>query len=81
MRRKRSGSEECFIATSVPMIPSFTLKLGKQAIHRLLEFEVSLKTGIRRSEQQTVRWEDVDFDRRIMRFRKTKMAPLQFYHH
>ena len=47
-------------------------ELRKQAIHRLLEFEVSLKSGMRRSEQYTLRWEDVDFDRRIMRLRKTK---------
>lgn len=47
-------------------------ELRKQAIHRLLEFEVSLKSGMRRSEQYTLRWEDVDFDRRIIRLRKTK---------
>jgi site-specific recombinase XerD len=47
-------------------------ELRKQAIHRLLEFEVSLKSGIRRSEQYNLRWGDVDFDRRVMRLRKTK---------
>jgi site-specific recombinase XerD len=47
-------------------------ELRKQAIHRLLEFEVSLKSGMRRSEQYNLRWADVDFDRRIMRLRKTK---------
>jgi len=47
-------------------------ELRKQAIHRLLEFEVSLKSGIRRSEQYNLQWGDVDFDRRIMRLRKTK---------
>jgi site-specific recombinase XerD len=47
-------------------------ELRKQAIHRLLEFEVSLKSGMRRSEQYNLRWGDVDFDRRIMRLRKTK---------
>lgn len=47
-------------------------ELRKQAIHRLLEFEVSLKSGMRRSEQYDLRWGDVDFDRRIMRLRKTK---------
>jgi len=46
--------------------------LRKQAIHRLIEFEVSIKTGMRRSEQYNLRWPDVDFDRRIMRLRKTK---------
>ena len=47
-------------------------ELRKQAIHRLLEFEVSLKSGMRRSEQYNLRWGDVDFERRIMRLRKTK---------
>ena len=47
-------------------------ELRKQAIHRLLEFEVSLKSGMRRSEQYNLHWGDVDFDRRIMRLRKTK---------
>lgn len=47
-------------------------EMRKQAIHRLLEFEVSLKSGMRRSEQYNLRWGDVDFDRRIMRLRKTK---------
>ena len=47
-------------------------ELYKQAIHRLLEFEVSLKSGMRRSEQYNLRWSDVDFERRIMRLRKTK---------
>lgn len=47
-------------------------ELRKQAIHRLLEFEVSLKSGMRRSEQYNLQWGDVDFDRRIMRLKKTK---------
>lgn len=47
-------------------------ELRKQAIHRLLEFEVSLKSGMRRSEQYNLQWGDVDFERRIMRLRKTK---------
>lgn len=47
-------------------------ELRKQAIHRLLEFEVSLKSGMRRSEQYNLRWGDVDFERRILRLRKTK---------
>ena len=47
-------------------------ELRKQAIHRLLEFEVSLKSGMRRSEQYNLRWGDVDFDRRVMRLRQTK---------
>jgi site-specific recombinase XerD len=47
-------------------------ELRKQAIHRLLEFEVSLKSGMRRSEQYNLRWSDVDFERRIMRLKQTK---------
>ncbi len=47
-------------------------ELRKQAIHRLLEFDVSLKSGMRRSEQYNLRWGDVDFERRIMRLRQTK---------
>ncbi len=47
-------------------------ELRKQAIHRLVEFEVSLKSGMRRSEQYNLCWADIDFERRIMRLRKTK---------
>jgi site-specific recombinase XerD len=47
-------------------------ELRKQAIHRLIEFEISVKTGMRRSEQYNLRWPDVDFKRRVMRLRKTK---------
>ena len=47
-------------------------ELRKHAIHRLLEFEISLKSGMRRSEQYNLQWGDVDFDRHIMRLRKTK---------
>ena len=52
--------------------PTRQPELRKQAIHRVLEFEVSLKSGMRRAEQYSLRWGDVDFDRRIMRLRKTK---------
>jgi site-specific recombinase XerD len=47
-------------------------ELRKQAIHRLIEFEVSILSGMRRSEQYNLRWPDVEFDRRIMRLRMTK---------
>lgn len=47
-------------------------ELRKQAIHRMLEFEVSLKTGMRRSEQYNLRWPDVDFGCKVMRLRMTK---------
>ncbi len=52
--------------------PTDQPELRKQAVHRLLEFEVSLKSGMRRSEQYHLRWGDVDFERRIMRLRQTK---------
>jgi site-specific recombinase XerD len=44
----------------------------KQAIHRLMEFDISIRSGMRRSEQYNLRWPDVDFDRKIMRLRVTK---------
>jgi site-specific recombinase XerD len=47
-------------------------ELRKQAIHRMIEFDVSIRSGMRRSEQYNLRWPDVDFDRRIMRLRMTK---------
>ena len=47
-------------------------ELRKQAIHRMMEFDVSIRSGMRRSEQYNLRWPDVDFDRRIMRLRMTK---------
>ena len=47
-------------------------ELRKQAIHRMVELDVSLRSGMRKSEQFNLRWSDVDFDRRIMRLRKTK---------
>jgi integrase len=47
-------------------------ELRKQALHRMIEFDVSIRSGMRRSEQYSLRWPDVDFDRRIMRLRVTK---------
>lgn len=47
-------------------------EMRKQAIHRKIEFEVSILSGMRRSEQYNLRWVDVDFDRLIMRLRMTK---------
>jgi site-specific recombinase XerD len=47
-------------------------ELRKQAMHRMIEFDVSIRSGMRRSEQFNLRWPDVDFDRRIMRLRMTK---------
>jgi site-specific recombinase XerD len=47
-------------------------ELRKQAVHRMMEFNISIRSGMRRSEQYNLRWPDVDFDRRIMRLRMTK---------
>lgn len=47
-------------------------ELRKQAIHRMMEFDISIRSGMRRSEQYNLRWPDVDFDRKIMRLRMTK---------
>jgi site-specific recombinase XerD len=47
-------------------------ELRKQAMHRMIEFDVSIRSGMRRSEQYNLRWADVDFPRRIMRLRMTK---------
>jgi len=47
-------------------------ELQKQAIHRGIEFDVSIRSGMRRSEQYNLRWPDVDFERRIIRLRMTK---------
>jgi site-specific recombinase XerD len=47
-------------------------ELRKHAIHRMIEFDVSIRSGMRRSEQYNLRWPDVDLDRRIMRLRVTK---------
>jgi len=47
-------------------------ELLKQAIERMIEFDVSIRSGMRRSEQYNLRWPDVEFDRKIMRLRMTK---------
>ncbi|MBB5330583.1 tyrosine-type recombinase/integrase [Tunturiibacter gelidoferens] len=47
-------------------------ELRKQALHRMIEFDVSIRSGLRRSEQFNLRWPDVDFSRRIMRLFMTK---------
>ena len=47
-------------------------ELRKQAIERMIEFDVSIRSGMRRSEQHNLRWPDVEFDRKIMRLRMTK---------
>ncbi|HZQ44654.1 MAG TPA: site-specific integrase [Acidobacteriaceae bacterium] len=46
--------------------------LKDEAVERLLEFDVSLRSGMRKSEQYNLRWPDIDYNRKIMRLRKTK---------
>lgn len=46
--------------------------LKDEALERLLEFDLSIRSGMRKSEQYNLRWSDVDLKRRIMRLRKTK---------
>jgi site-specific recombinase XerD len=46
--------------------------LREQATQRLLEFDVSIRSGMRRSEQYNLIWPDVSFERKTMRLRKTK---------
>jgi integrase len=38
----------------------------------MMEFDVSIRSGMRRSEQYNLQWSDVDFDAKTMRLRKTK---------
>lgn len=47
-------------------------ELRKEAVERLVEFKVSILTGMRKGEQYNLRWSDVDFERGIMRLRLTK---------
>jgi site-specific recombinase XerD len=46
--------------------------LRDEAIERLLEFDISLRSGMRKSEQYNLQWSDIDYHRKIMRLRKTK---------
>lgn len=46
--------------------------LKDEAIERLLEFDISLRSGMRKSEQYNLCWSDIDYKRKIMRLRKTK---------
>ena len=46
--------------------------LQDEATERLLEFDLSIRSGLRKSEQYNLRWSDVDSQRRVMRLRKTK---------
>jgi integrase len=46
--------------------------LRDEAIERLLEFDISLRSGMRKSEQYNLCRPDLDYKRRIMRLKKTK---------
>jgi site-specific recombinase XerD len=46
--------------------------LRDKARERMMEFDFALKSGVRKSEQYNLRWDDVDLERRIMRLRVTK---------
>lgn len=46
--------------------------LRDEALERLLEFDISIRSGMRKSEQFNLRWPDINFKRRITRLRKTK---------
>jgi site-specific recombinase XerD len=46
--------------------------LRDEAMERLLEFDISIRSGMRKSEQYNLCWSDLDYVRKIMRLRKTK---------
>lgn len=46
--------------------------LRDEAMERLLEFDISIRSGMRKSEQYNLCWPDLDYARKIMRLRKTK---------
>lgn len=46
--------------------------LRDEAMERLLEFDISIRSGMRKSEQYNLCWPDLDYERKIMRLRKTK---------
>jgi integrase len=50
--------------------------LKDEALERLFEFDISIRSGMRKSEQFNLRWPDIKFKRRIMRLRKTKNGNL-----
>jgi Phage integrase family len=43
-----------------------------KSIERMVEFDVSIRSEMRRSEQYNLHWPDVEFDRKIMRLHMTK---------
>lgn len=47
-------------------------KLRQQALHRIYELDVALGTGMRKSEQYGLTWNDVDLEERVIRLHDTK---------
>ena len=47
-------------------------KLRQQAQHRIYELDVALGTGMRKGEQYSLRWTDVDYGREVITLRDTK---------
>lgn len=52
----------------------------KRMQHRIYEFEVALKTGMRKSEQYGLTWDDVDFTHREILLRNTKNGDSRTVH-
>lgn len=47
-------------------------QLQKRMQHRIYELDIALGTGMRKGEQYGLRWDDIDFDRRVITLRDTK---------
>lgn len=47
-------------------------KLRQQALHRIYELDVALGTGMRKSEQYGLKWQNVDLKRRTIQLHDTK---------
>lgn len=57
---------------AVDECPAPNTQMRKRLVHRLLEFEVSIGTGMRKSEQYGLLWSDVDLKHKIVTARDTK---------
>ena len=52
----------------------------KRCLQHIYELDVALGTGVRRSEQYRLTWDDVNFSRREIRLNKTKYGPGRVVH-
>ncbi|MBS1798949.1 MAG: site-specific integrase [Acidobacteria bacterium] len=52
----------------------------KRMLHRIYEFEVALKTGMRKGEQYGLTWDDVDFHAKEILLRNTKNGASRTVH-